>query len=147
MTGQGTCAANSGRHSAVVAALCLSGMQGMALQAALTGEAAPRRSATLRQEEASGQIMGLLLGLDAVRFLLLVDAPQGSPRVPGGLMGGLRQYLPQPWARQGHPDDGADSAQPHQAKPAPVTATPMACCSLFSIRIRVNVSHQALARA
>ena len=65
--------------------------------------------------------MGLLLGLDAVRFLLLVDPPQDSPRGPGGLMGGLRQYLPQPWARHDHAHDGAPSAQqPRQANPAPV---------------------------
>ena len=81
----------------------------------------PCRSATLRQEEASGQIMGLLLGLDAVRFLLLVDPPRGSPGAPGGLMGGLRHYLPQPWARQGHAHDGVASAQqPHQEKHARV---------------------------
>ena len=61
-----------------------------------------RRAAVLRLEEAAGQIMGLLMGLDAVRFLLLVDPPADSLRAAGGLMGGLRQYLPQPWARQEH---------------------------------------------
>ena len=65
--------------------------------------------------------MGLLLGLDAVRFLLLVDPPQGLPAAPGGLMGGLRQYLPQPWARPDQARGGPASAQQTpQAHPAPV---------------------------
>ena len=88
----------------------------------MTCKAAPRRSATLRQEEATGQIMGLLLGLDAVRFLLLVDPPPDSPRAPSGLIIGLRHYLPQPWARHGHAHDGVASAQqPRHATPATVS--------------------------
>ena len=42
-----------------------------------------RRAAVLRLEEAAGQIMGLLMGLDAVRFLLLVDPP-ADPLRPAG---------------------------------------------------------------
>ena len=74
-----------------------------------------RRAAVLRLEEAAGQIMGLLMGLDAVRFLLLVDPPADSSRGAGGLMGGLRLYLPQPWARleQNHLSTTSSEQQKH----------------------------------
>lgn len=76
----------------------------------------------LRQEEAAWQIMGLLMGLDTVRFLLLVDPDQDTPRAAGsGLMGGLRHHLPQPWAR---PEPGRLDPSPAQkhagASPMPV---------------------------
>ena len=76
----------------------------------------------LRQEEAAWQIMGLLIGLDTVKFLLLVDPDQDTPRTAGrGLIGGLRHYLPQPWAR---PEPGRLDPSPAQkhtdATPVPV---------------------------
>jgi len=64
--------------------------------------------------------MGLLLGLDAVRFLLLVDPPQASPRAQGGLMGGLRHYLPQPWARQEQGQDGSSNTAEQQGLAIPI---------------------------
>ena len=67
-------------------------------------------------------MMGLLMGLDTVKFLLLVDPDQDTPRAAGsGLMGGLRHYLPQPWAR---PEPGRLDPSPAQkhagASPMPV---------------------------
>lgn len=64
--------------------------------------------------------MGLLLGLDAVRFLLLVDLPQASPRAQGGLMGGLRHYLPQPWARQEQGQYGSSNTAEQQGLAIPI---------------------------
>lgn len=90
------------------------------------------RAAVLRQEEAAGQIMGLLMGLDAVRFLLLVDpSPQHEPAAaPVGLIGGLRQYLPQPWARQEQARGGYSSAE-HLAPHASATLVSFRLCKLI----------------
>ena len=103
-------------------------------------EIMPRRSAALRQEGATGQIMGLLLGLDAVRFLLLVDPAQDSPgTAAGGLLGGLRQYLPQPWACPDQAHDSSLSAQqPRHANPAPVRTTPSEAALLSCFTSAVN---------
>ncbi|BDA48701.1 probable differentially expressed in FDCP 8 homolog at C-terminar half [Coccomyxa sp. Obi] len=54
------------------------------------------RGAVLRQEEAAGQLLGLLMGLDAVRVLLPVETDSAEQRITGpiGFLAGMTNFLP-----------------------------------------------------